>query len=108
VTVRVEISRLLAISAFGTLCRIILDNLANADPSSLCGRPPSLPQARIWARLWRLALVVPPLLPISLAVIGFSLMRRSLPQERDGCQVISLRHVMSDKGAYVNFSQTIT
>lgn len=61
----------------------MLRNLTSAALSSLCGRPPSFPQTRIWARLYRLALVVPPLLPISLAVIGFPLMRQSLAEGRD-------------------------
>jgi hypothetical protein len=36
-----------------------------------------------------------------------SLMCRSLSQERDGCQVISLRHVMSDTGPYVNYQAAL-
>jgi hypothetical protein len=53
----------------------------SAALSSFWGRQPNLPQARIWAVLYRFALAVPPLLPISLAVIGLPLMRRSLAEE---------------------------
>ena len=88
-------------SVFGSPRRSILCNAETLDAGSLRGRPPNLPQALICALLYRLARVVPPLLPISLAVIGFSPMRGSVAERESGCQVISLRHIMSDKRSYV-------
>jgi len=76
--VRVETPSSAAHSAWLLPWASILASRDNARGSSLAGRPPCLPQRLISALLWRSARARPPIRAISVRVIGFSLMRRSV------------------------------